>query len=63
MQTLHYAIKPHGFLLLGASESVGPDSTLFTRVEQHQKVFTKKKLGATPLAACYQLNPSSGGLS
>ncbi|GHO55811.1 CheR family methyltransferase [Ktedonobacter robiniae] len=42
LQTLHYAIKSHGFLLLGASESVGPDSTLFTRVEQHQKVFTKK---------------------
>ncbi len=42
LQTLHYALKPHGFLLLGASESVGPDSALFTRVEQHQKLFTKK---------------------
>ena len=42
LQTLHYALKPHGFLLLGASESVGANSTLFTRVEQHQQVFAKK---------------------
>ncbi|GCE11607.1 chemotaxis protein CheB [Tengunoibacter tsumagoiensis] len=42
LQTLHYALKPHGFLVLGASESVGPDSGLFTRVEPHQKIFTKK---------------------
>jgi two-component system, chemotaxis family, CheB/CheR fusion protein len=45
LQTLHYALKPHGFLLLGASESVGPSSTLFTRVEQHQKLFAKKSWG------------------
>jgi two-component system CheB/CheR fusion protein len=45
LQTLHYALKPHGFLLLGASESVGPGSTLFTRVEQYQKLFTKKSWG------------------
>ncbi len=42
LQTLHYALRPHGFLLLGASESVGPDSPLFTPVEPHQKLFTKK---------------------
>jgi len=47
LQTLHYALKPHGFLLLGASESVGLSSTLFTRVEPHQKLFTKKSWGRT----------------
>ena len=42
LQTLHYALKPHGFLLLGTSESVGPGSTLFSREEPNQKLFTKK---------------------
>jgi len=45
LQTLHYALKPHGFLLLGASESVGASSPLFTSIEQHQQVFAKKSQG------------------
>lgn len=48
LQTLHYALKPHGFLLLGASESVGLDSALFTRVEQHLKLFIKKSWQRAP---------------
>ncbi len=48
LQTLHYALNPHGFLLLGASESVGLASALFTPVEQRQKLFTKKAGGETP---------------
>ncbi len=42
LQTLHYALKPHGFLLLGTSESVGLGSVLFARAEPHLKLFTKK---------------------
>ncbi len=45
LQTLHYALNPQGFLLLGASESVGASSPLFTRLEQHQQVFAKKSQG------------------
>jgi len=45
LQTLHYALKPHGFLLLGASEGVGTSTTLFTRLEQHQQIFAKKSQG------------------
>lgn len=48
LQTLHYALNPHGFLLLGTSESVGLGSALFTPVEQRQKLFTKKSWGETP---------------
>ena len=48
VQTLHYALKSHGFLLLGSSESVGPGSTLFTRAEPHQKLFTKKNWERSP---------------
>jgi two-component system CheB/CheR fusion protein len=45
LQTFHYALKPHGFLLLGASESVGLSSPLFTSVEPHLKLFLKKSWG------------------
>ena len=49
VQTLHYALKSHGFLLLGSFlESVGPGSTLFTRAEPHQKLFTKKNWERSP---------------
>jgi two-component system CheB/CheR fusion protein len=41
-QTFHYALKPHGFLLLGTSESVDPLSQLFTFVERRQKLYIRK---------------------
>lgn len=49
IQTFHYALDPHGFLLLGASESVDPLSQLFARVEQHQKLYRKKAVISNPL--------------
>jgi two-component system, chemotaxis family, CheB/CheR fusion protein len=48
LQALHYALKPHGFLLLGASESVGLSSPLFRHVEPHLKLFLKKSWGRNP---------------
>ncbi len=42
LQTLHYALGPHGFLLLGSSESVNPLSRLFNPVEKRQKLYVKK---------------------
>ncbi|HET8846966.1 MAG TPA: CheR family methyltransferase, partial [Ktedonobacteraceae bacterium] len=47
--TFHYALDPHGFLLLGASESVDPLSQLFARVEQSQKLYKKKAAISSPL--------------
>ena len=43
LETFHYALKPHGFLLLGKSESIGNASSLFTRVTTQQNIFVKKK--------------------
>lgn len=54
LQTLHYALKPHGFLLLGTSESVGLGSTFFTRVEHHQKLFTRKSRDLVLSTAVYR---------
>jgi two-component system CheB/CheR fusion protein len=38
----HYALKPHGFLLLGASESVGASTDLFEPVDHKHKIYRKK---------------------
>ena len=42
LQTFHYALNPQGVLWLGTSESVGPQSRLFTTVEPRQKLYRKK---------------------
>ncbi len=40
--TFHYALKPNGFLLLGASESIGSFSELFEPIDKRFKIYTKK---------------------
>ena len=42
MPTFHYALKPQGYLLLGASESVGEFTNLFEPVDRKHKIFSKK---------------------
>ncbi|MDZ4856847.1 MAG: chemotaxis protein CheB [Nitrospirota bacterium] len=42
MPTFHYALKPGGYLLLGASESVGGFTSLFEPVDRKHKIFSKK---------------------
>jgi two-component system CheB/CheR fusion protein len=42
LSTFHYALKPGGFLFLGASESVGAFTDLFAQVDKKQKVFSRK---------------------
>ncbi len=48
--TFHYALKPGGFLLLGASESVGAYTNLFEPVDKKHKIFSKKAVPTLPLA-------------
>jgi two-component system CheB/CheR fusion protein len=42
LPTFHYALKPDGFLFLGASESIGTFTHLFSSVDKKQKIFSKK---------------------
>jgi two-component system CheB/CheR fusion protein len=42
MGTFHYALRNTGILLLGASETVGPLSELFTLLDKKQKLYAKK---------------------
>lgn len=38
----HYALKPHGHLFLGASESIGGFTELFEPIDKKQKIYSKK---------------------
>lgn len=38
----HYALKPEGYLFLGASESIGQFTDLFTAADKKQKIFIRK---------------------
>jgi two-component system CheB/CheR fusion protein len=42
LQVLHYALKPHGFLLLGAAETIGRHAELFALADKKQKIYVKK---------------------
>ncbi len=42
LPTFHYALKPDGFLLLGASESLGGFTDLFEPVDKKHKIYSKK---------------------
>jgi two-component system, chemotaxis family, CheB/CheR fusion protein len=39
---LHYALKPNGFLLLGASETVGPFTELFAMIDKKHRIYAKR---------------------
>jgi len=46
--TFHYALRPNGFLLLGASETIRGHADLFALLDRHHK-FYKKVPSQTPL--------------
>lgn len=47
LPNFHYALNPHGFLFLGASESIGPFGNLFEAVNKKMRIFARKT-GSTP---------------
>jgi two-component system CheB/CheR fusion protein len=47
MRLFHYALKPSGFLVLGASETIGNASDLFGPVDRQHKIYTRKPTPAT----------------
>jgi two-component system CheB/CheR fusion protein len=42
ISVVHYALKPHGFLMLGKSESISGFSELFTPVGRKNKIYSKQ---------------------
>ncbi len=57
--TFHYALRPGGLLLLGASESIGDFSHLFEIVDKRHKIFTRKSAATLYSLPVKQLPPSS----
>jgi two-component system, chemotaxis family, CheB/CheR fusion protein len=48
MTIFHYALRPNGFLVLGAAETVGPHSDLFTVADKKHRVYVKKVVDHVP---------------
>ncbi|WP_414660590.1 chemotaxis protein CheB [Horticoccus sp. 23ND18S-11] len=48
LPTFHYALKPGGYLFLGASESIGTFTNLFEPVDKKQKIFVRKAAPTLP---------------
>ena len=44
--TFHYALNPGGFMVLGASETIGSHTDLFAVVDQPNRVYVRKSTGA-----------------
>jgi two-component system CheB/CheR fusion protein len=40
----HYSLKPSGFLMLGAAETVGPTAELFTLTDKRHRIYGKKSV-------------------
>ncbi|MBV9303324.1 MAG: PAS domain-containing protein [Acidobacteriaceae bacterium] len=53
--TFHYALRPDGFLLLGASETIREFTDLFDLTDRKHKLYSK--IGATPARALLVANP------
>ncbi len=49
LSAFHYALKPDGFLFLGASESVGGFTGLFQPVDRKHKIYSRKAAATLPL--------------
>ncbi len=43
--TFHYALNPNGFLVLGASETIGSFASLFSAVDPKRRIYAKKATG------------------
>ena len=48
METFYYALNPRGYLLLGASETVGTAADLFAIHDKKNKIYTKKSVAHLP---------------
>jgi len=48
LHLVHYSLRPGGALVLGLSESVGDDTTLFSVVDRKLKIYTKQNVLVRP---------------
>ena len=51
LSTLHYSLKPSGFLVLGPSESIGTLSETFQQVDKTHKIYCVRPAASAPASA------------
>jgi two-component system CheB/CheR fusion protein len=49
IRTFHYALKPQGYLFLGASESIGASTNLFEQSDKRHKIYARKAAPTPPV--------------
>lgn len=60
LRTFHYALQPHGLLLLGKSETAGTMPELFTFADKRDKIFSRKDTAAPFLPSLVKENLQGG---
>jgi two-component system CheB/CheR fusion protein len=60
LPTFHYALKPEGFLFLGASESIGGFTGLFQPVDRKHKIYSRKTAATLPVHLPIRKEPGDG---
>ena len=58
MPIFHYALKPAGLLVLGASETIGTYADLFQLVDSKSKIYSKKVTHSRPTVTFGQYQPA-----
>jgi two-component system, chemotaxis family, CheB/CheR fusion protein len=48
LQSLHYGLKPNGFLMLGTSETPGGSTELFNPVDKKHQIYSKRSIEPKP---------------
>jgi len=48
LPVFHYALKPQGYLVLGASETIGGSADLFALADKRNKLYTKREVETRP---------------
>ena len=59
----HYALTPGGFLMLGASESIGMYADLFDLIEKKSRIYAKKAVSVSLFSNFSSVNYNSATLS
>ncbi len=61
LPTFHYALKPEGFLLLGASESIGSFTDLFAPMDKKQRIYSRKSIPTPAFHLPMKKRPTEAG--